>query len=164
MFDKSDKALLTFRVLAMVFIIVVFLCGIVGGIILCTSEQSLVTGILVLVIMPFLCWFMWLSNRLVVSYMCDIKLIRNKLYELDNDKLSDIFAPTEYSDNEDSEEDDDENIEITRIKDNKMSDIDNYIEDNDIAIDKEKLYQLFRQNVITEKEYEQLIKELEVKK
>ena len=163
MFDKSDKALLTFRVLAMVFIIVVFLCGIVGGIILCTSEQSLVTGILVLVIMPFLCWFMWLSNRLVVSYMCDIKLIRNKLYELDNDKLSDIFAPTEYSDNEDSEEDDDENIEITRIKDNKMSDIDNYIEDNDIAIDKEKLYQLFRQNVITEKEYEQLIKELEVK-
>lgn len=163
MFDKSDKALLTFRVLAMVFIIVVFLCGIVGGIILCTSEQSLVTGILVLIIMPFLCWFMWLSNRLVVSYMCDIKLIRNKLYELDNDKLSDIFAPTEYSDNEDSEEDDDENIEITRIKDNKMSDIDNYIEDNDIAIDKEKLYQLFRQNVITEKEYEQLIKELEVK-
>lgn len=163
MFDKSDKALLTFRVLAMVFIIVVFLCGIVGGIILCTGEQSLVTGILVLVIMPFLCWFMWLSNRLVVSYMCDIKLIRNKLYELDNDKLSDIFAPTEYSDNEDSEEDDDENIEITRIKDNKMSDIDNYIEDNDIAIDKEKLYQLFRQNVITEKEYEQLIKELEVK-
>lgn len=163
MFDKSDKALLTFRVLAMVFIIVFFLCGIVGGIILCTSEQSLVTGILVLVIMPFLCWFMWLSNRLVVSYMCDIKLIRNKLYELDNDKLSDIFAPTEYSDNEDGEEDDDENIEITRIKDNKMSDIDNYIEDNDIAIDKEKLYQLFRQNVITEKEYEQLIKELEVK-
>ena len=163
MFDKSDKALLTFRVLAMVFIIVVFLCGIVGGIILCISEQSLVIGILVLVIMPFLCWIMWLSNRLVVSYMCDIKLIRNKLYELDNDKLSDIFAPTEYSDNEDSEEDDDENIEITRIKDNKMSDIDNYIEDNDIAIDKEKLYQLFRQNVITEKEYEQLIKELEVK-
>lgn len=163
MFDKSDKALLTFRVLAMVFIIVVFLCGIVGGIILCTSEQSLVTGILVLVIMPFLCWFMWLLNRLVVSYMCDIKLIRNKLYELDNDKLSDIFAPTEYSDNEDSEEEDGENIEITRIKDNKMSDIDNYIEDNDIAIDKEKLYQLFRQNVITEKEYKQLIKELEVK-
>lgn len=163
MFDKSDKALLTFRVLAMVFIIVVFLCGIVGGIILCTSEQSLVIGILVLVIMPFLCWFMWLLNRLVVSYMCDIKLIRNKLYELDNDKLSNIFAPTEYSDNEDSEEDDGENIEITRIKDNKMSNIDNYIEDNDIAIDKEKLYQLFRQNVITEKEYEQLIKELEVK-
>lgn len=163
MFDKSDKALLTFRVLAMVFIIVVFLCGIVGGIILCTSEQSLVIGILVLVIMPFLCWFMWLLNRLVVSYMCDIKLIRNKLYELDNDKLSNIFAPTEYSDNEDSEEDDGENIEITRIKDNKMSNIDNYIEDNDIAIDKEKLYQLFRENVITEKEYEQLIKELEVK-
>ena len=163
MFDKSDKALLTFRVLAKVFIIVVFLCGIVGGIILCTSEQSLVIGILVLVIMPFLCWFMWLFNRLVVSYLCDIKLIRNKLYGLDNDKLSNIFAPTEYSDNEDSEEDDGENIEITRIKDNKMSDIDNYIEDNDIAIDKEKLYQLFRQNVITEKEYEQLIKELEVK-
>ena len=163
MFDKSDKVLLTFRVLAMVFIIVVFLCGIVGGIILCISEQSLVIGILVLVIMPFLCWFMWLFNRLVVSYLCDIKLIRNKLYGLDNDKLSNIFAPTEYSDNEDSEEDDGENIEITRIKDNKMSDIDNYIEDNDIAIDKEKLYQLFRQNVITEKEYEQLIKELEVK-
>lgn len=163
MFDKSDKALLTFRVLAKVFIIVVFLCGIVGGIILCTGEQSLVIGILVLVIMPFLCWFMWLFNRLVVSYLCDIKLIRNKLYGLDNDKLSNIFAPTEYSDNEDSEEDDGENIEITRIKDNKMSDIDNYIEDNDIAIDKEKLYQLFRQNVITEKEYEQLIKELEVK-
>lgn len=163
MFDKSDKALLTFRVLAKVFIIVVFLCGIVGGIILCTSEQSLVIGILVLVIMPFLCWFMWLFNRLVVSYLCDIKLIRNKLYGLDNDKLSNIFAPTEYSDNEDSEEDDGENIEITRIKDNKMSDIDNYIKDNDIAIDKEKLYQLFRQNVITEKEYEQLIKELEVK-
>lgn len=163
MFDKSDKALLTFRVLAKVFIIVVFLCGIVGGIILCTSEQSLVIGILVLVIMPFLCWFMWLFNRLVVSYLCDIKLIRNKLYGLDNDKLSNIFAPTEYSDNEDSEEDDGENIEITRIKDNKMSDIDNYIKDNDIAIDKEKLYQLFRQNVITEKEYEQLIKELEDK-
>lgn len=166
MFDKSDKTLLTFRVLAIVFIIVALLGGFAGGFILCMNEQSLVTGILILAITPFLCWFMWLANRLIVTFMCDIKLIRNKLYGVDNDNLSSIFAAIEYSDDDDdAEEYGEEDYETSEEKKANKTTYEKDFDDvgTEFAQEKKSLKRLFEQNIITEKEYQQLLNELKRK-
>ena len=36
----------------------------------------------------FFIWLAWIFARLYLSYLCDIKLIRNKLYGADNDRLA----------------------------------------------------------------------------
>ena len=85
MFDKNDKALLITRK-----IIIVVLSILVVGILVLSIIMASIASPIFLVIWPvgwFACWIMWVVARLYLSYLCDIKLIRNKLYNTDNENL-----------------------------------------------------------------------------
>ena len=85
MFERNDKALLTTRVIVMVVIGFFVVASFAGGIALAV----LVHGALFLVTFVgwFFCWLMWVFARLYMSYLVDIKLIRNKLYGESNEDL-----------------------------------------------------------------------------
>lgn len=99
MFEKNDKQLLTARiflnVITWIFVIVGIVCGIVYLV-----DNSIVTGLLFLLLVPFLSWIMWVFARLYLTYLCDIKLIRNKLYGTENDNLKVFLEDTDDSDDE----------------------------------------------------------------
>lgn len=86
MFEKNDKQLLTMRILLNVVTFIFVLAGIISGIILLVND-SIALGLVMLLLVPFLSWLMWVVARLFLTYLCDIKLIRNKLYGVDNDNL-----------------------------------------------------------------------------
>lgn len=86
MFEKNDKQLLTMRILLNVVTFIFVLAGIISGIILLVND-SIALGLGMLLLVPFLSWLMWVVARLFLTYLCDIKLIRNKLYGVDNDNL-----------------------------------------------------------------------------
>lgn len=85
MFERNDKALLTTRKIVMVIIGIFAVAFFVMGIVLAV----LVHGALFLTAFLgwFLCWLCWVWARLYMSYLCDIKLIRNKLYGESNEGL-----------------------------------------------------------------------------
>lgn len=94
MFERNDKALLTARKI-IIFIIVIFAAlSLAMGIVLAIQ----VHGAMFLLALGgwFGCWLMWVVARLFLSYLVDIKLIRNKLYDEKNTKLE-VFL----EDNED---------------------------------------------------------------
>lgn len=86
MFEKNDKQLLTMRILLNVVTIIFVLLGVIFGIIYLAND-AIALGLVFLLLIPFLCWLMWVVARLFLTYLCDIKLIRNKLYGVDNDNL-----------------------------------------------------------------------------
>lgn len=86
MFEKNDKQLLTMRIIVNVVICIVAAASILAGIVLSiTAENALF--LLIAVGGAFLSWLAWVVARLYLTYLCDIKLIRNKLYGIDNDNL-----------------------------------------------------------------------------
>ncbi len=78
MFERNDKALLTTRIIVMVTIGIFAVAFLALGIALAV----LIEGVYFLIAFAgwFLCWVMWVFARLYMSYLCDVKLIRNKLY------------------------------------------------------------------------------------
>ena len=60
--------------------------GILFGIVL-LAQGSLASGFTYLFLFPILSWFLWLVMRLAMSFMCDVKLIRNKMYGTDCEML-----------------------------------------------------------------------------
>ena len=87
MFEKNDKQLLTVRILLNVVTWIFVLAGIISGIILLVNESTAL-GLVMLLLVPFLSWLMWVVARLYLTYLCDIKLIRNKLYGVGNENLN----------------------------------------------------------------------------
>lgn len=85
MFERNDKALLTTRIIIMVTIGILAVCSLAVGIILTVIINGLY--FLVAVVGLFVCWLIWVFARLYMSYLCDVKLIRNKLYGENNDSL-----------------------------------------------------------------------------
>lgn len=86
MFEKNDRILFIMRfVINVVSLLIGFLC-IVLGIVLAT--QNVPYGFIIIFAGPVSACFFWLVWQLLFSYLCDIKLIRNKLYGQDNDDLS----------------------------------------------------------------------------
>ncbi|MDE6667553.1 MAG: gas vesicle protein GvpG [Clostridia bacterium] len=85
MFERNDKALLTTRIIIMVIIEILAVLSLVMGIVLAV----LVHGAMFLIAFAgwFFCWLLWVFARLYLSYLCDIKLIRNKLYCESNKNL-----------------------------------------------------------------------------
>lgn len=57
------------------------------GIVL-ASYGMLEIGLPILFCGPFLFWIAWLAIRLHLTHLCDIKLIRNKLYGIENNALN----------------------------------------------------------------------------
>ena len=98
MFERNDKQLLTVRIITNVVTWILAIAGIIAGIVL-SALGMLAIGLPILFVVPFLSWLMWVYIRLHLSHLCDIKLIRNKLYGVDNDCLK-IFleekANTEF--------------------------------------------------------------------
>ena len=98
MFERNDKQLLIVRILLNVVTWIFVLAGIVVGIVL-SALGMLEIGLPILFVVPFLCWLMWVYLRLHLSYLCDVKLIRNKLYGVDNDNLK-VFLEEKLSEEE----------------------------------------------------------------
>lgn len=92
MFERNDKALLTTRKIIMLIIGIFAILSLVMGIVLAV----LVHGAMFLLALGgwFVCWLMWVVARLFLSYLVDIKLIRNKLYDEKNTKLE-VFLEDE---------------------------------------------------------------------
>lgn len=89
MFEKNDRALLTVRKILIVIICIFAVLSLAEGIILTINYKNGAYFFLTFAGW-FLCWLVWIFARLYLSYLCDIKLIRNKLYGEDNDAL-DVF-------------------------------------------------------------------------
>ena len=86
MFEKNDKQLLTVRIILNVVTAVLAAGGIIAGMVL-SALDMLDIGLPILFVVPFISWLMWVFVRLHLSHLCDIKLIRNKLYGVENDNL-----------------------------------------------------------------------------
>lgn len=89
MFEVNDKSLRTVRVILNVVTWIGVIACIICGIVL-SALGMIEMGLPILFVGPFACWLMWVFGRLYLSYLCDIKLIRNKLYGVGNENL-DIF-------------------------------------------------------------------------
>ena len=81
------------RIILIVVTIIFALLGVILGIIYLVNGV-IALGLVLLLLIPFLCWLMWISSYLFLTYLCDIKLIRNKLYSVDNDNLK-VFLDDE---------------------------------------------------------------------
>ena len=89
MFEKNDKLLSIARVILNVVTWIGIIGGILTGIILCCIDSYLLSiGLSLLFALPVFSALSWLVLRLILNFFCDVKLIRNKLYETDNDNLS----------------------------------------------------------------------------
>ena len=98
MFERNDKQLLTVRIITNVVTCILAIVGIIVGIVL-SALGMLEIGLPILFVVPFLSWLMWVYVRLHLSHLCDIKLIRNKLYGVDNDNLK-VFLEEKLSEEE----------------------------------------------------------------
>lgn len=96
MFDKNDKTLFAMRVICIVTIIVLAAISTALGILLIVAGY-VGAGIILIALFLFFCWLLWVYNRLHISYLCDIKLIRNKLYGVENGRLRQLYTDDEYS-------------------------------------------------------------------
>ena len=99
MFEKNDRFLLAADSITNILFVLFIVACIVAGIVLCVMEL-VVLGLCVLFLGSLLMGFMWLITRLLLSFFCDIKLIRNKLYNNKNDGLSDFIEDAERIKNE----------------------------------------------------------------
>lgn len=91
MFKKNDKALLTIRIITMVVIAIFAVAFFVMGILFAVWIHG--AFFLLTFVGWFGCWLMWVFVRLYLSYLVDVKLIRNKLYGESNVDL-DVFLKT----------------------------------------------------------------------
>lgn len=86
MFEVNDKFLRTVRVILNVWVWVGAIACVICGIVL-SALGMIEMGLPILFVGPFACWFSWVFGRLYLSHLCDIKLIRNKLYGEGNENL-----------------------------------------------------------------------------
>ncbi len=111
MFERNDKALRTahtlFTVFLWIFLILCLICGVVCSVVLESGWYVLIAlfGLLV-------CFLGWIVNMLIFSFLCDIKLIRNKLYGESNEGLNDFLKSYREQVTEwDEQEKEDERLE-----------------------------------------------------
>lgn len=82
MFDKNDKILSAMRILLNVVTWILIIGGVISGTVLCCMNDGdgYIIGLPLLFCIPVFALLMWASGRLVLNFLCDVKLIRNKLY------------------------------------------------------------------------------------
>ncbi len=92
-FNKNDRALFHAYVMVDIVSAAILILGIVYGIITIIngaylSAWIIVWGVIMIVLIsPIIAFVYWIVNKLLINMCCDIKLIRNKLYGIDNDYL-----------------------------------------------------------------------------
>ena len=121
MFEKNDKQLLTVRILLNVVTWIFVLAGIISGIILLVNESTAL-GLVMLLLVPFLSWLMWVVARLYLTYLCDIKLIRNKLYGVGNENLNVFLAAKTETDEQPIQQNSDTDKTQTLLRLKKLLD------------------------------------------
>ncbi len=92
MFEVNDKFLRTARVILNIWVWGGAIVCVIGGIVL-SAVGMLAAGLPILFAGPFVCWVSWVFGRMHLSHLCDVKLIRNKLYGIGNEDL-DVFLKT----------------------------------------------------------------------
>lgn len=107
MFEKNDKILFIMRFVINVLSVVAGIVCIILGIVLAAKGVS--NGYIILFGGVIGIGFFWLVWQLCFSYLCDIKLIRNKLYGADNDSLS-VFLNNSQEDREEDPEQEDQEV------------------------------------------------------
>jgi len=135
MFQRNDKALITARIITLVVVIIFAVGSFAMGIALAIAIHGAL--FLTAFVGWFLCWLAWVFARLHLSYLCDIKLIRNKLYDESNAGLEVFLSSDRSGTNEE-----------VRAVNRELSEI----------------YSLLSSGEITNEEYEKRKKELEKRK
>ncbi len=94
MFEKNDRILFAAKIIIYIAIFIFAVASLVLGIVLSIVMES---SALFLVAFAgwFVCLLMWVFSKLLLSYLCDIKLIRNKLYGESNAKLERFLKDTD---------------------------------------------------------------------
>ena len=138
MFEKNDKSLLWMRVITNVLIFIIAAASVLSGIILSITLKNAMF-LFIAVGGIFLSFFAWVVVRLFLSYLCDIKLIRNKLYGIENSNLK-VFLGGENSHSP--------VLLANRVRTRQEK-------------ERERLKSLLDAGVITEKEYQQEIDNLQ---
>lgn len=141
MFDKSDKFLLVAKKIVDVSSIVCMVLLFVATVVLSITVSLFC--LLMSVAMLF-CWLAWVGMRLLLAYMCDVKLIRNKLYELDNESLKKLYE----EDKKIKKVKEEEEPELTPEQIEKQ-----YERDEKIKLKRERLQGLLDAEIITHEEF-----------
>ena len=108
MFDNNDKSLLSVRTVVNVVTGILLALFVIGGIVCIVigadKEETLmiVVGILCVLVGALISWLFWVFMRLILSFLCDVKLIRNKLYGNSNDGLNVFIVGAQKSAYEES--------------------------------------------------------------
>lgn len=136
MFELNDKALLTTRKIAMVVIGIFAVLSLVFGIVMAVAADW--WWFFITFALWFLCWLAWVVVRLHLSYLCDIKLVRNRLYGESNEGLEMFLKARE------------ERSTSPEIQERKKA----------VGDELEHLQQLLNSGVITEEEYKKRESEL----
>ena len=100
MFRNNDKTLFITRLIVIVTLGIFAVLSLGVGIFLAVTIKGVY--FLFTFVGWFLCWLFWVGARLVFSYLVDIKLIRNKLYDESNDGLE-MFLDNAFSKRERNE-------------------------------------------------------------
>lgn len=86
MFRENDKYLLIARIVINILACIAAVGCVITGIVYMTKDL-VKEGIIILFFGLLGCAVFWLFLRLLLSYLCDVKLIRNRLYEQGNENL-----------------------------------------------------------------------------
>lgn len=89
MLQKYDKVLLIARIISVVWVISLAVGVLAGGIY--GAVQIHWAYIFAIPFGWFFVWVLWVFLRLILSFFCDVKMIRNKLYEEKNDYFADYL-------------------------------------------------------------------------
>ncbi len=143
MFEKNDKPLFIVRILLIVMCLIIAIGSVITFIVLCCVDggENIVIGLIPLFCGPLVAWLMWIFGQLSLNMMCDIKLIRNKLYE----EGIESFKPfLEYKTRADDEEEQDEQPQATPSAANTA----------DVTQQLLKLKKLLDEGAITQEEFD----------
>ena len=133
MFEQNDKTLFTAQSIIKIFCIIGAILCFIGGIILCVTSSQEVTGnlgeiktitnytqivggVALILFGSLVFWILWIFSKLMFSVLCDIKLIRNKLYELSNDNLK-SFIDEDEEETENKSENNKQKSVLEKFKD-----------------------------------------------
>ena len=104
MFDELDKKWVSMRTMAVVFIALdVIACMIGGFVIIVQSNDLAVVGVVVWLIGSISAVVAWTSVSYALASAMDLKLIRNKLYDVDNRQLKYIMEDSYGIEEEENE-------------------------------------------------------------
>ena len=89
MFKENDKFLKTASTLLAVSVFLMVVVGIILFLVFAIDKQFM-RGVIIMSAICFGAYLSWVFGNLLLSFFCDVKLIRNKLYDNNNTDL-DLF-------------------------------------------------------------------------